>query len=85
MEGAITKRAEVSFARRYNLHRYFRHAALLTWAVFVLFPIYWMVSTSFKDKGEWVSWPPHWVAHNPTMHNYRQIFAFTASGFDELE
>jgi multiple sugar transport system permease protein len=83
MEGAITKRAEVSFARRYNLYRYFRHAALLTWAVFVIFPIYWMVSTSFKDKGEWVSWPPHWVAHNPTVHNYRQIFAFTASGFDE--
>lgn len=83
MERAITKRAEVSFARRYNLHRYFRHMALLVWAIFVLFPIFWMVSTSFKDSGEWVSWPPHWVAHDPTMHNYRQIFAFTPSGFDE--
>jgi multiple sugar transport system permease protein len=83
MEGAITKRAEVSFARRYNLNRYFRHVALLVWTVFVLFPIFWMVSTSFKDSGEWVSWPPHWVAHDPTMHNYRQIFAFTPSGFDE--
>jgi multiple sugar transport system permease protein len=42
-----------------------------------------MISTSFKDKHEWVSWPPHWVAHDPTLHNYRQIFAITASGFDE--
>jgi multiple sugar transport system permease protein len=83
METTITKRAEVSFARRYNLHRYFRHAVLLVWAAFVIFPIFWMVSTSFKDSGEWVSWPPHWVAHDPTMHNYRQIFAFTPSGFDE--
>jgi multiple sugar transport system permease protein len=83
METTITKHAEVSFARRYNLSRYFRHAVLIAWTVFVLFPIFWMVSTSFKDSGEWVSWPPHWVAHDPTMHNYRQIFAFTPSGFDE--
>ncbi len=83
METTITKRAEISFARRYNLHRYLRHAVLIAWATFVIFPIFWMVSTSFKDSGEWVSWPPHWVAHDPTMHNYRQIFAFTPSGFDE--
>ena len=83
METTITKRAQVSFARRYNLFRYFRHAVLLAWAAFVIFPIFWMISTSFKDKHEWVSWPPHWVAHDFTFHNYRQILAFTASGFDE--
>lgn len=83
MESTITKRARVSFARRYKLHRYFRHAALLAWVAFVIFPIFWMISTSFKDKHEWVSWPPHWVAHDPTLHNYRQIFAITPSGFDE--
>ena len=32
--------------------------------------------TSFKDSGEWISWPPHWLPHQPTLHNYRQIFAF---------
>ena len=83
METTITKRAEVSFARRHNLHRYLRHAVLLAWVTFVIFPIFWMISTSFKDKHEWVSWPPHWVAHDPTLLNYRQIFAITASGFDE--
>lgn len=78
-----SKSPQVSFAKRYHLFTYFRHAALLGWTLVVLFPIFWMVSTSFKDSGEWVSWPPHWIPHDPTLHNYRQIFAFTASGFDE--
>jgi multiple sugar transport system permease protein len=46
----------------------------------VLFPIFWMVSTSFKDAGEWVAWPPHWLPHLPTLDNYRQILAFTPAG-----
>ena len=37
-----------------------------------------MVSTSFKDAGEWVAWPPHWLPHQPTLLNYAQIFAFGA-------
>ena len=55
-----------------------RHAILLAWTGFITFPIFWMVSTSFKDAGEWVAWPPHWLPHQPTLHNYAQIFAFGA-------
>jgi multiple sugar transport system permease protein len=83
MEKIPMKPAERSFVRRYHLFRYSRQVILLVWAVIVLFPIYWMVLTSFKDKGEWMTWPPHWVPHDPTLLNYRQIFSFTASGFDE--
>lgn len=83
MAAVDTPRAEISFARRYRLSVIFRHAALLVWAAVVLFPIFWMISTSFKDSGEWVSWPPHWLPHDPTAHNYRQIFSFGGSGFDE--
>ncbi len=83
METTTSKRAERSFAKRHGLYKYFRHAVLLTWVLIVLFPIYWMVMTSFKDKGEWVTWPPRWFPHFPTLLNYEQIFAFTASGFDE--
>ena len=57
-----------------------RHAILLAWTAFILFPLYWMLSTSFKDAGEWVTWPPHWYPHEPTLHNYRQIFTFSALG-----
>src|SRR5204863_2432850 len=62
--------------RRAWRNRIVRHAILLFWTGFIAFPIFWMVSTSFKDSGEWVAWPPHWLPEAPTLHNYAQIFAF---------
>ena len=64
--------------RRERMRRIGRHAVLLAWTAFIVFPIFWMVSTSFKDTGEWVAWPPHWLPHAPTLYNYTQIFAFGA-------
>jgi multiple sugar transport system permease protein len=80
MRSTPRRRAKLSFARRYHLAWYARHIFLLTWAAVVLFPLFWMVSTSFKDAGEWVTWPPHWFPQRPTMYNYRQIFAFSGMG-----
>lgn len=83
---ASGNRPEASFARRYNLFSWFRHAALLGWVSIVLFPIFWMISTSFKDSGDWVAWPPNWLptflggGYEPTLYNYRQIFTFSALG-----
>ena len=54
-----------------------RHGILLVWVLVVLFPVSWMVLTSFKDAGDWVSWPARWlpfVDFQPTLLNYRQIF-----------
>jgi len=82
MAGPAPARARSSFARRHHLFWYFRHAVLLAWSGFVLFPIFWMVLTSFKDAAEWVTWPPHWIPHDPTLHNYRQIFTFSQLGQD---
>ena len=62
-------------ARRRRLFPYFRHVVLITWSLIVLFPIFWMVSTSFKGSGEWIAWPPHWLPHEPTLYNYQQILA----------
>lgn len=76
MQGAPGKQTQVPLAKRLHLFWWFRHAALAAWAAFVMFPIYWMLATSFKDAGEWVTWPPHWIPHQPTLYNYRQIFAF---------
>lgn len=83
MVGVAGKRAKASLAKRYNLYHYFRWMVLIMWALFVLFPIFWMVSTSFKDSGEWISWPPHWIPQRPTLKNYHQIFSHAASGLDE--
>ena len=53
-----------------------RHTILIQWGLLIMFPIYWMVQTSFKDSGEWVTWPPNWLPHSPTLQNYGQIFTF---------
>lgn len=74
----------VSWVKRYRLFACFRQVVLLTWAAIVLFPIFWMVATSFKDAGEWVSWPPHWLPHQPTLRNYHQIFAVSEAVEGEL-
>ena len=67
---ATTERHSARFDRQSIV----RHAVLIAWALMIMFPIYWMLQTSLKDSGEWVSWPPHWVPHNPTLKNYEQIF-----------
>ncbi|MBX6427121.1 MAG: carbohydrate ABC transporter permease [Variibacter sp.] len=80
MKAVATLTAEAARARRLRRERrrgIIRHAVLLVWTAVVLFPIFWMISTSFKDAGEWVTWPPHWLPHSPTLHNYAQIFAFS--------
>jgi multiple sugar transport system permease protein len=76
----VQRRAAVPFRRRFQLFWYFRHAVLLLWAGLVIFPVFWMVSTSFKDAWEWISWPPHWLPQEPTLLNYKQIFAFGSLG-----
>jgi multiple sugar transport system permease protein len=69
-------------AARRRLAPWGRHAVLVAWTALILFPIFWMISTSFKDAWEWVAWPPHWLPHEPTAHNYRQVFTFTELGRD---
>ena len=71
------KQARTRRLRRERVRRGVRHAILLAWTAFIVFPIFWMISTSFKDAGEWVAWPPHWLPQAPTLHNYAQIFAFS--------
>ena len=38
------------------------------------FPIFWLISTSFKPYDEWASWPPVWITETPTLQNYRIVF-----------
>ncbi|MCY4383777.1 MAG: carbohydrate ABC transporter permease [Nitrospinae bacterium] len=86
MTNDANTRAEMSFAKRYNLFFWFRHAALMLWALMIMFPIFWMISTSFKDSGDWVTWPPNWFpsfiggGYEPTLHNYQQIFTIVGHG-----
>jgi multiple sugar transport system permease protein len=59
-----------------------RHAVLLLWTAITVVPIYWMVMTSFKHSGEWVTWPPRWIPYEPTLENYRAVLALGTSSFE---
>ncbi|MBO5869547.1 MAG: carbohydrate ABC transporter permease [Clostridia bacterium] len=53
------------------------YTLLVIWAIFVLFPFYWMVLTSVKGYGEYNSeWIPKLFTLTPTFDNY--VDAFTA-------
>ena len=74
------KLAKQVAARKRRRHTIIRHGILIGWAVMIMFPIYWMVQTSFKDSGEWVTWPPNWIPNEPTLKNYEQIFTTNVQG-----
>ena len=40
--------------------------ASLVFLVYVLSPIFWLVSSSFQSEAEITSEPPHWLPHEPT-------------------
>jgi multiple sugar transport system permease protein len=50
------------------------HAVLALGAIFMILPILWMLSTSFKPPAEIPLWPPHLLPHAPTLENYTGIF-----------
>lgn len=56
-----------------------KRAAIVVAAVISLFPVFWLVSTSFKPYDEWQQWPPVWVSSEPTLQNYRIVFAPAAA------
>ena len=56
-----------------------RYVVLTIWAFVVAFPLYWMVTTSFKPSDQWFSWPPVWFPSPATLENYRAVWLGTTS------
>jgi len=56
------------------------NAALVLAAAFALFPLLWMVSVSFMQPGAASSYPPPILPAQPTLANYRQLFAGAGMG-----
>jgi multiple sugar transport system permease protein len=46
---------------------------LILGMAFVLFPILWMISTAFKDKGAMFAYPPQWIPLHPTLESFKVI------------
>jgi multiple sugar transport system permease protein len=51
-----------------------RYSILTLWALIVAFPLYWMVSTSFKPSEQWFAWPTVYVPDPWTIVNYLDVW-----------
>ncbi|MCG6875876.1 MAG: carbohydrate ABC transporter permease [Betaproteobacteria bacterium] len=51
-----------------------RYTLLTIWAVIVAFPLYWMVSTSFKPSEQWFAWPTVYIPDPWTIVNYLDVW-----------
>jgi multiple sugar transport system permease protein len=62
----------------------FRYFVLTVWLAIVAFPIFWMVSTSFKPDREWFAWPPVYISEDATIRNYLVVWTdFNEYAVDE--
>ena len=61
-------------SRRRRITTVVRYAVLGAWAIVVFFPIYWMISTSFKPDTQWFAWPPVYFPSPPTFSNYMNVW-----------
>lgn len=50
------------------------HLILVLGSLLMIFPVLWMVSTSFKPPTEVLLWPPTLVPQAPTLANYGTVF-----------
>jgi multiple sugar transport system permease protein len=68
--------------RRVTLYRVLKYGALIVWAVFVIAPFLWALSTSFKsDNGVTggVTYIP-FLEYEPTLEGWSALFRDTSSG-----
>lgn len=73
--------SERYYARKKVIIRFFVHIFLYIIVGLLLFPLFWMIMTSFKPSTEWVAYPPIWIPRAPTLDNYRFIIFGTSGRF----
>src|SRR5690242_12561254 len=55
--------------------------ALSLLAVVFIFPLLWMLSTSFKVPGDELVWPPQWLPAPATFDNYANLFSSSTARY----
>ena len=74
----------VTKSRRRLISATVRYMILSIWAIISFFPIYWMISTSFKPSTQWFSWPPIYFPDPATLSNYMNVW-FGAEEYDQAQ
>ena len=62
-----------------KVSRTFLYLALAVLTFIFLFPVVWIIGSSFKSVAELFSWPPTLFGKNPTLGNY--VTAFSSGNF----
>ncbi len=64
----------MSRARKKTVFEVGRYTILVIWLLIVAFPMFWVISTSFKPDHEWFAWPPVYWSQEPTLNNYLNVW-----------
>ncbi len=59
--------------KKHPIFNFFRYLILVIALIFFLFPIFWIVATSFKMPGEYLARPPVWIPREPTFIHYQNV------------
>lgn len=63
-----------SMKKRKNISAAFRYVVLILILLFLLFPLYWVILTSFKSNMEAYQYPPTFIAKSPSLQAYIKLF-----------
>ena len=60
---------------RKKIATWLSYLCLLLASFIALFPVYWTITTSIKQRDDTFVFPPKFISFTPTMKNYDAIFA----------
>jgi multiple sugar transport system permease protein len=66
--------------KRSTLHNALIYLLLIVLTAIIFFPIFWMISTAFKEVEAAAEIPPHWIPETFTLENFRNLLK-DRSGF----
>ncbi|MCL5958647.1 MAG: ABC transporter permease subunit [Chloroflexi bacterium] len=69
--------------RRGPAFNVFRYTVLVFYAAAVLFPLFWIVSTSVKLETEWITVPATWISARPNLDSYKIVLGLLPRTFSE--
>lgn len=72
--------AAASARRERRLEAVASYSLLVLAALYALFPIAWMLSTSFKSEAEALSLPVRWIPEHPTLAAYVEMWTLKPFG-----
>ena len=54
------------------------YGLLVVFSIIMLFPIAWMISSTFKSRADLFVLPPQWIPLHPTLANFHKVLGYPA-------